>query len=298
MLGYFAAFISIFIWGITFVSTKVLLIDFSPMEILFLRYIIAYVSLWILYPRTIKLTPKENISVAKQEIYFAFAGLTGVFLYQLLENIAINISTASNVSIIVATAPIFTGLGVHLFLKHELKKLTPFFFLGFICAIIGIAFVSFNGTVVLKLNPLGDGLALISAIMWAIYSIIMSKINSLGYPTLGATRKIFGYSILLMIPVSFFLGMDYSPEVNIARFSKPMNWINLIFLGVGASALCFSAWAKALKILGVVKTSVYIYLIPVITLFFAAIILHEKITLMALIGTGLTILGLLLSEKK
>ena len=64
------------------------------MEILFFRYIIAYVSLWILYPKTTKLIPKENSSVAKQEMYFAFAGLTGVFLYQLLENIAINISTA------------------------------------------------------------------------------------------------------------------------------------------------------------------------------------------------------------
>lgn len=268
------------------------------MEILFFRYIIAYVSLWILYPKTTKLIPKENSSVAKQEMYFTFAGLTGVFLYQLLENIAINISTASNVSIIVATAPIFTGLGVHFFLKQESKKITPLFFLGFICAIIGIAFVSFNGTVVLKLNPLGDGLALISAIMWAVYSVIMSKINSLGYPTLGATRKIFGYAILFMIPVSFFFGVDYSPTLNIARFNKPINWINLIFLGFGASALCFSAWSKALKILGVVKTSVYIYLIPVITLFFAAIVLHETITPMALIGTGLTILGLLLSGKK
>jgi len=54
----------------------------------------------------------------------------------------------------------------------------------------------------------------------------------------------------------------------------------------------------AVKILGAVKTSIYIYIVPVVTVVTSIIVLHEQITLMAFIGTVLTLIGLFLSQKR
>lgn len=64
--------------------------------------------------------------------------------------------------------------------------------------------------------------------------------------------------------------------------------LNLIYLGLGASALCFVTWNYAVGTLGAVKTSVYIYIVPVITAVASVIVLKEEITWMAAIGIGLT----------
>lgn len=86
--------------------------------------------------------------------------------------------------------------------------------------------------------------------------------------------------------------------MSIEKFTNAGNIINLLYLGIGASALCFVTWNYAVKVLGAVKTSVYIYLVPVITVVISAIVLKEKITLITIIGTALTMLGLFLSEMK
>ncbi len=69
-------------------------------------------------------------------------------------------------------------------------------------------------------------------------------------------------------------------------------------MGLGASALCFVTWNYAVKVLGPVKTSIYIYMIPVITVVTSVIVLHEKITWLAAVGTVLTLAGLFLSEGR
>ena len=74
---------TIIIWGTTFVSTKVLLRDFTPVTVLFTRFVIGYAFLWCLKPRVLP------FSGWKKELLFAGAGLTGVTLYFLLENIAL-----------------------------------------------------------------------------------------------------------------------------------------------------------------------------------------------------------------
>ena len=89
----------------------------------------------------------------------------------------------------------------------------------------------------------------------------------------------------------------YNPLVwAAAALSRPVNLLNLRYLGLGASAACFVTWNFALRRLGAVKTSVYIYLVPVVTIFTSALVLHERITPLAALGTALTMLGLFLSE--
>lgn len=86
-------------------------------------------------------------------------------------------------------------------------------------------------------------------------------------------------------------------HLDFEKFIKPES-LNLIYLGIGASAFCFITWNYAVKMLGAVKTSVYIYMVPVITVATSFIVLKETITWVSLVGTILTLIGLFLSESK
>ena len=284
--GHLSALITIFIWGTTFISTKVLLEDFSPIEILFLRFTIGFVVLLTVYPHRMRI--KER----KQELYFAAAGLSGITLYYLLENIALTYTFASNVGVVLSIAPFFTAIFAHFFLAGE--KLRPQFFTGFGAAAVGIFLISFNGSSNLQLNPLGDILAVTASMVWAAYSILTKKISSFHYNTIQSTRRIFFYGLVFMIPALLIFG--FKPDVS--QMVQPLNLFHILFLGLGASALCFVTWNFAVKLLGAVKTSVYIYIVPVITVVTSVIVLKETITGIGVFGILLTLTGLFLSELK
>ena len=157
----------------------------------------------------------------------------------------------------------------------------------------GILLISFNGQE-LALNPFGDLLAVAASLVWACYSILTRKIGSFGYPVILSTRRTFFYGILFMIPALFIF--DF--QTDLSRFTNITYLFNILYLGLGASALCFVTWNFAVKELGPVKTSVYIYMVPVITVVASVLILHEQLTLLAGTGTLLTLIGLFLSEYK
>lgn len=282
--GHAAALVTILIWGTTFISTKLLLVDFKPVEILFFRFVIGLIALFAACPRRLRLTER------RQEITFAAAGLSGVCLYYLLENIALTYTSASNVGVIISAAPFFTAILNKACNRDESLKVR--FFVGFVTAIVGICFMSFTGSE-LKLNLTGDLLAVAAAIVWAVYSILTKRISGYGYNTILTTRRVFCYGIIFMIPVLFIFDFD----LELSRFANPLYLFNIVFLGLGASALCFVTWGLAVKKLGAVKTSVYIYLVPAVTVITSIIILREEINLMALIGIILTLFGLLISES-
>ena len=286
MTGHLLAAITTFIWGTTFISTKVLLVSFTPIEILFFRFVMGLIILTAVFPHRLKGT------TWKQEILFAGAGLCGVTLYFLLENIALTYTLASNVGVIISVAPFFTALFSHWFLENE--KLKANFFIGFVIAMIGIILINFNGSMVLKLNPMGDLLAILAAFVWAIYAILTKKVSQFGYNTIQTTRRIFLYGVIFMLPALSVLPFEWGFE----RFLQPVNLFNILFLGLGASALCFVTWNTAVKLLGAVKTSIYIYLVPAVTVITSILILNETITWIAACGTLLTLVGLFISERK
>lgn len=284
--GHIAAVITIIIWSSTFVSTKVLLREFSPIEILLFRFTIGYLALLLISPKKIKITDRRH------ERYFALAGLTGICMYYLLENIALTYTQASNVGVIISVAPFFTAMISRTILKDE-NKLNMRFFAGFIMAMTGIMLISFKGFDV-QMNAKGDLLALLAAFTWACYSVLSKKISEFGYHSIQVTRKTFGYGILFMIPAMFVSDFNLDLE----RFNNSVNLINILFLGLGASALCFVSWNYAVKVLGAVKTSIYIYLVPVITVLVSSAILNEVITGKIITGIVLTVIGLFVSEKR
>ena len=282
--GHLLALFSILIWGTTFISTTVLLNAFLPSEILFFRMVIAIVTLYLVRPKRLRLQSR------KHEWYFAGAGLCGVTLYFLLENIALTYTTSGNCSVIISTAPFFVALAVHLFLKTE--HLSRHFFIGFGAAIAGICLISFSGQQ-MQLNPLGDLLCILAAMSWGGYSVFIKKIDAYGYDTLLVTRRIFLYGLLFLLPALPLIG--FSP--NLKSLLEPIYLFNFLYLGLGASALCFVTWNTAVKQLGAVKTSVYIYISPVITIFAAWLLLRDPILPMSLLGAGLTLLGLVISQR-
>ena len=148
---------------------------------------------------------------------------------------------ASNVSLIISAAPFFhrpadpSG-------QQGRGQAAPRFFVGFALAMAGIALISLNSTQ-LSLNPLGDLLALLAALMWAVYGVATRHIGTYGHSTVQTTRRIFFYGLLFMIPALFW--MDFHPDWPLLL--RPINWGNLLFLGLGASALCFAAWNFAVK---------------------------------------------------
>lgn len=282
--GYLLAMITVFIWGTTFISSKVVLEVCSPAQNLFVRFLIGLAALLVIKP---KILPFRSW---KQEAVFAFAGLTGVSLYYYCENLALTYTYAANVSVIVSSAPVFTVL-LAAFLNRNIK-IKAGFWAGFVLAMVGIGLISLNGTR-LQLNPAGDLIALFAAMLWAFYTQAVERINAMDISLVQATQRIFFYGLLFMIPVLFF-----EPAVwNLDVFFRPEIFWNTLYLGIGASALCFLTWNKAVALLGTIKTSVYIYLVPLITMAGSALLLAERITLMAIAGMVMILAGLFLSEK-
>lgn len=286
MLSYVAALIALFIWSVTFVSTKVLLVVLSPTEILVYRYIIAYLLFVIIEPKFLK---PQNIH---DEWTFALAGLFGITLYFLCENFALCFSTASNVSMIVASSPMLTGLLAHFTTNNY--KMTKSFLLGCVLGLSGVFLLVFNGHFILKLNPIGDILAFGAALSFAIYSIIIKDINKTKYSAIIITRKTFFYALLTLFPLCFTTLFSWQPSV----LMHPKIMANVLFLGIFASAVCFLLWNKVIWNLGAVKANNLIYLLPPMSLLAASLLLHERITIFAIAGGLLILAGVYVSQRQ
>ncbi len=293
LLGHLAALVTISIWGMTFISTKVLLADFSPVEVLFFRIVLAIGALSLAIPPRLALRRPSGqaLQALRAEWKYIAAGLCGVALFFVLQNVALTYTLAANVSVLLSAAPLFTALLSRAVLGERLKTN---FFLGFGLAMVGIILIAFNGSVVLKLNPLGDVLSIVAAMVWAVYSLLIKTANAPDHALFSVTRKVFFYGLLFLLPVLPLFGF----RLGLERLASPPNVFHLLFLGVLGSALCFATWNYALKSLGPVKTSAYIYLVPLVSVVAGAVWLHETVTLVAGTGMALILAGMLLSERE
>ena len=285
IVGYIFAITVVVIWAMTFVSSKVLLEDFTPIEVLFDRFVIATLALLILRPKALKFTS------FKGELFCALSGLFGITLYFVAENTALTLSNASNVSLIVSTAPIFVAIGA--LIRNRKQKLGFNLILGFILAMIGIACISFS-SLKLELNPIGDLIALSCAIVWALYSLCVDKATNMGIKTLDLTIKTFLYATFLTVPL---MGI-YGYEIKFEALLKPINICNYLFLSLLASAFSFILWTKANHFLGIVKTNICLYAVPAVTAVGAVLIIDEKLTIFNFIGMVLAIAGTVISQYK
>ncbi|MBO4851455.1 MAG: DMT family transporter [Prevotella sp.] len=280
------AILTIAIWGVTFVNTKVLLQHgLQPMEIFLLRFIVAYLCIWTISPRTVR-----SQSWADEGLFFVL-GLLGGTAYFVAENTALGLSYVNNVSFIVCTAPLITMFLAIAFVK-EVKATMPLI-VGSTIALAGVGMVVYNGSFVLRLNPLGDMLALTAAICWAVYSLAIKKVSQ-GYSAVFITRKVFFYGIATVLPLFLIKPWQFPLE----GLLQPAVWMNLLFLSIVASFLCFLWWSVAVKKIGALSTSNYVYLNPITTVVASALFLDEPMTLMAYIGSALILLGVYVANRE
>ncbi|MBC7960511.1 MAG: DMT family transporter [Vallitaleaceae bacterium] len=280
--GHILAVLTVLIWSTTFIVSKLLLEQFTPLQILLIRFAMAIIFLSILYPKFKKPTS------FKEEFLFLLtsATLVGYFIF---ENSALKHTYSSNVSLIVSTIPLITGvLSAVLFKTHFFNKKS---LLGFAIAYSGVALIIINGNQLVGIEPIGDFFALLASIMFALYSIAMQRIDKT-YHLIEMTRKIFIYGVMILA----ILNLIVRDKIQVQEITPPLV-ISFLFLGIVAASLAFLMWNRAIHIIGSVKTNQYIYLVPVITTLLSAIIIHEKITAITIVGALLIIGGLYLSEK-
>jgi drug/metabolite transporter (DMT)-like permease len=279
------ALATVTVWGTTFVITKILLLHgLTPSGIFFLRFALAYIGVGLLSWKRIW------ADSFRDELLFVASGLAGGSLYFLFENTALTYTLASNASLLICVAPILTTFLNRLFYRGD--RIHSSLIYGSLMAFAGVALVVYNGGVVLKLNPLGDILVLLAALMWAFYSVIIKTLNG-KYSALFVTRKVFFYGLLTTLPVFIVQPFD----VRFDTLLQPIVWINLLFLGLVASMLCFISWNLSAKTLGIVRITNYVYFSPVVTLVTSVFLLHERITPIALAGSVLILSGVYLAEK-
>ena len=281
------------VWGVTFVSTKVLIgAGMHPVTIFFVRFMLAYAGIWLYI--ALSRQPAKLWYGWKEELVFLLLGVSGGSLYFLTENLALAYTQATNVAFLVCSAPLFTAIFTLIYRRFgkgrfvdglEPVRLGWPLIGGTVLALAGMAMVVFDGAR-LQLSARGDLLAIAAALCWAVYSLFMSQMTR-DHGTVTATRKVFFYGLLTILP---FLG-GYKDSFAPAILGQTAVWFNLLFLGLVASLLCFILWNLAMDKLGNVTTTNYVYLNPVFTLLSAMALLGERMTLLAGIGCAAILAG-------
>lgn len=297
------AFMTMALWGVTFVSTKTLINQgLTPAQIFTIRFIIAYIGLLTVCLIRGGRNKRAFSQSLRDEFLFLVMGISGGSLYFFTENTALSFTQACNVSFIVCIAPLLTILLTLLIKKlfrgpivdglEDVKVGLPLI-AGTVIALTGMAMVVFDGNS-LNLSPKGDILAFMAALSWAVYSQLSGQMAE-RYGTLYATRKVFFYGLLTIIPV---LILSDNSNLATVEFDNVKVWGNLLFLSTIASLFCFVLWNRILIAIGNVTATNYVYLNPVFTLIGAILFLSESMTLVSGIGSAMILGGVILSGVK
>lgn len=303
LLGFHAlALLVVAIWGVTFVCTKLLIAaGLLPAQIFAIRFVLAYIGIWAVCLYRKGQASRLFADTVLDEVIFVFLGITGGSFYFLTENTALVYTQACNVAFLVCSAPLFTALltlAIKRFTKGRIAdglediRLRWPLILGTILALGGMAMVVFERQT-LQLSPKGDLFAIGAAVCWALYSVFMAQMTS-QYGALFATRKVFFYGLLTIIP--FLLNGDRATVLS--ALSQPSVILNLLFLGLIASLACFIIWNKVMSKLGNFTSTCYVYLNPFFTLVTSMIILGERMTLVSAVGSLAIVIGVILSGQR
>lgn len=283
---YVTAFLIVVIWGCTFVQTKLLInAGLRPDEIFLFRFVLAYLLILPFAGKRLWLGNRRD------ELMAVALGLTGGSLYFITENYALAYGYCSNVSLIVCLTPLITALVVGRFYPGE--RMDRKGVLASLLAFAGMALVVFNGNFILKLSPLGDILALAACLCWALYTLIIKRLQD-KYSNMLITRKVFGYGLLTILPLLCVNGVN----VRLLADGGAMVWGNILFLGCVASMLCFLGWNWCLGKIGSVSATNLLYLNPVVAITTSALVLGERVTWVAIIGALLILSGLYMLGRK
>ena len=279
------AIFTIVVWGASFPCTKLLLANnITPTEIFVYRSLVAYLGLLVFSRFKVKLWGWRD------ELLAVLCGLTGGAMYFVFQNIALDLTLLSDVVIVVAINPLLTTILAAIFLKEE--HFSWKILLGSVLAFAGVAVVTFQNGFVWGDGLLGNILAILAAMAWSVYSVMLKRVQG-RHSTLDITRKVMIYGLLCALPVMFF-----EPLSPLSILLRPDVLLNMLFLALVCSMAAFFIWNLIIKKIGAISASNYLYLEPVVSIVIGVIMLGEPVGLVAVVGCGLVLMGVIMVEKK
>jgi len=270
------------VWGASFVATKVAVREASPVTVVWLRFAIgvAILGLATILRGQFALPDRREVG------YFALLGFLGITFHQWLQSTGLVTAQATTTAWIVATTPIFMALLGWLVLNEKLGWRQG---LGITVAVLGVLVVVSQGDLASLVRghfgTRGDLLVMISAPNWAVFSILSRR----GLQRYPATRMMF----FVMSFSWLFSSVLFVTGGGIGQLEKLTvdGWLGVGFLGVFCSGLAYIFWYDALKALPAAQAGAFLYLEPFVTLIVAALILHEPLLGVSLIGGAAILIG-------
>jgi drug/metabolite transporter (DMT)-like permease len=289
LLIYAEALFAVIVWGASFVATKIALQDTSPVTIVWLRFLMGVIVLGIavVYRKQFALPGR------KEWPYFALLGFLGITFHQWLQSNALRTSEAGTSAWIVSTTPVFMALLGWLILKEGPGWAKT---LGILLAFAGVLIVISKGDInsisIGNFGAPGDILILISAVNWAVFSVLSRR----GLKTYPASLMMFYVMSFGWLFTSFlFLPTKGFSEIGSLTFN---GWMGISFLGIFCSGLAYIAWYDALQALTTAQTGVFLYIEPIVTVLVAFFILGEAITPVLVVGGGIILFGVWLVNRR
>jgi drug/metabolite transporter (DMT)-like permease len=270
------------IWGLSFLSTKVALSAVPPMTIAAARFIVAVV---VILP--IALIAREDLRLGPRDIpAMAASGLLGVTLYFLFENNGIALITASESSLVIATIPVLTLLVDRAVFKTSLK---PRSYLGAILSFVGVALIVAPSLKRPSSSILGFAYMGGAAVCWVAYALITKPLSG-KYGGLNITfwQSLFG--LVGCVPFALAESPAWkAPSLAVA--------LNVLYLGLICSAAGYLLYIAAMRKLGAGTTSVFLNLVPVVSVAGAFLLLGERLGGLTLAGGAVAVGGVYLATS-
>lgn len=267
-----------FLWAGNFIVGKWLVGHASPMTLTSLRWLIAILCLLPL----VWVTEKKIKPSRKAILPLALMGITGVAFFNILQFLALEQTSASNVGLISTLNMISIALFSVIFLKERINSF-QMAAMGF--SFLGVLLVLTKGELhllwSLHFNK-GDLYMLAAVGIWGIYSVC-SKWAMANTSAAMATlySGVFGLAFLLPFNITDFAVVDVN-----ASFVY-----SILYTGVISTVLCFVLWNLGVQKLGATTSGLFLNFNPVFTAILAFMLLGEKMTAVQIIGSLIVISG-------
>jgi drug/metabolite transporter (DMT)-like permease len=279
---YFLAVLAMFFWGISYVWSKLVFEFYSPVTVMLIRLAISSVLLWVFFRRSLgRVEPGDYKS-------FVILSFFSPFCYFIGENFGLLHVTPTVASVVIATIPVFAPiLGIIAF--RERVGLVNI--LGFIVSFSGIWVMVLDQDFRFSASPLGL-FFLFFAVGSALVNMVYLKKLVVRYSSLSIIAVQNTLGALFFLPL--FLVFDFQEFLQIRPSHEALG--SLLALAVFGSTLAFIFYTTAVRAIGIARTSIFGNLIPVVTAVTSLIILKEAIDAGKILGMGLVILGLLMTQ--
>jgi drug/metabolite transporter (DMT)-like permease len=285
LLGSLFLILASSIWGGMYVVVKVVVAVIAPLELVWLRYLVAIVALLI-----VGFVTRQNWRIEKRYFLLIIAiGIIGNAISIVTQETGTMLSSAQMGAIITSSTPAFMVIFARLLLKERLtlKKI-----LSVCLATIGVFLIVGVGHLDVS-SKLGGIWLLIAALTWALMSVLVKRLPS-DYSQIVVTT----YSILVALIVLTPFVLPWLHEINISQLSHPTIWGGLLYLGIVSTAGGFLLWNRGLQMLNASSGGIFFFFQPVVGTLLGWLILGETIGVMFWIGSILILIGVLFVIKQ